>query len=1109
MTSLPQSSINSLPTLPSYSQTISQNFQEIFPPYTCPAPISSQYSFSALTDLRDIEELKEKEYYDDSLQAYVQGGTTPQFGTKVVTGVPNVREREKIDRFGKLFWSPFKGKTPQEVIEEVGKEREARAQFENVTKFIKDKQDTYNIKIKDLMEEIKELEEGNVKSEYWTGSEKDYKKYEKLIEGANKATEDINLQIQEIGKMPNVKASKEGYTYEEPTVQLNTLIGYIGDKKIPVSTFTGKDEKSMEFQARAEAFNLFSQKVGENIGKVAGDQTELTLNLFGVEGIKSPTYYGDHLGYIIKNPSRIKDYFPRKEIPDEFSHVLVGKPEGKELSLAESLRDEHYFTKQEIVSGVQKAGTTAWEFGKYTIPIAGNIFFATEIEKATRPFDYNVATFVKEKPIEAAVLGASLLFFGGRKLKRSYDKLFRTPYTIQQGAATKVTNLQREIFGRKIIISKSGITTKSSGGILNVKRKPIGLSESQLGTDLPKMKILSLSDEPTYKLMGTYITPLKDTISYAKLFSGGSRATATMPTKAKIRFDKKGVHYIKSSDEIVLSGLNPLTKAGKLERSRLFEKLSKYKIDPKPIKTLIATEFPKVKKIGSQITGYSFQSGESSPVLSLTERGKIVSAREPFITKEGIFYSRKSKPIEFFKDVELHSTGKSLKTGESIYSGILTTTYPTKGIKFQTEISGIATVAQKTGTTTLPVPKSKGSSLVVGKSGKIYPAAEFDIYQSMVLSQKLPYGRKISGDIGTIYQMQPTQREVIELNKVFGIDYSGVQVYKGGGKQSSQKYFQKLYSTKEIERVGLEVLKKSPPSGLKSIPMKEPLKSSIKSIGTTTSPVESVWAGTGMYERSVSGGALGFSISKQEIQADELTPITESSLFQSRIMGGSKIGDAFAEGVGSRFRYQPSIKLHSSLTPKPISKTHSEFSSKLDEVLKAKQFSQLKEKQKSQQKEKQLLEQKDQLLIRQPFSTLQKTGSKLTTSPTNPFSSKFKLLLKRFSSKGVEKDEDEDGLFETFVKKKGKDISIGKFKTPREAKKALKTELLDTLRASGFIERAGEKVNVGLETFGSEFRKSKKEPYRIVQKASKRLGRVGETREIQMFKKSSGGKKWF
>ena len=94
--------------------------------------------------------------------------------------------------------------------------------------------------------------------------------------------------------------------------------------------------------------------------------------------------------------------------------------------------------------------------------------------------------------------------------------------------------------------------------------------------------------------------------------------------------------------------------------------------------------------------------------------------------------------------------------------------------------------------------------------------------------------------------------------------------------------------------------------------------------------------------------------------------------------------------------------------------------------------------------------------------------------------------------------------FEAFTRRKGKDISLGKFRTQTKAEKKLKKSLVSTLGASGFIEKAGKKLKVKeLETFsGGEFGESKIDQFRIIQKKERRLSGRPEVFEIQKARKS-------
>ena len=122
-------------------------------------------------------------------------------------------------------------------------------------------------------------------------------------------------------------------------------------------------------------------------------------------------------------------------------------------------------------------------------------------------------------------------------------------------------------------------------------------------------------------------------------------------------------------------------------------------------------------------------------------------------------------------------------------------------------------------------------------------------------------------------------------------------------------------------------------------------------------------------------------------------------------------------------------------------------------------------------------------------------------------------LLLRFGDKkkALKREFQRDGGFEAFGRRYGKDISLGLFTTKRRAAKKLKQFLKGGLGASGFLEEKGEPVPIGelKFSFGEEFRPSKKDPFRVVQKRSFRLGTGGEIFEIQRAKRQKTKKvKW-
>jgi len=94
------------------------------------------------------------------------------------------------------------------------------------------------------------------------------------------------------------------------------------------------------------------------------------------------------------------------------------------------------------------------------------------------------------------------------------------------------------------------------------------------------------------------------------------------------------------------------------------------------------------------------------------------------------------------------------------------------------------------------------------------------------------------------------------------------------------------------------------------------------------------------------------------------------------------------------------------------------------------------------------------------------------------------------------------GLFKVFARKGGEDIQVGQARTSRQAFSLLRRKLKGGLRASGFVTKGSQKIKP--LAFG-EFRLSKKDPYRLVQKKTARFGTKQETSEAQFFRKAKGG----
>lgn len=154
---------------------------------------------------------------------------------------------------------------------------------------------------------------------------------------------------------------------------------------------------------------------------------------------------------------------------------------------------------------------------------------------------------------------------------------------------------------------------------------------------------------------------------------------------------------------------------------------------------------------------------------------------------------------------------------------------------------------------------------------------------------------------------------------------------------------------------------------------------------------------------------------------------------------------------------------------------------------------------------------KQQQLTKQVQRQVTKQATKTRTTQKQPpkFPFKFKLPAiqkeKKDSFFGVGFDE-----FEIYGRRKGKDMLISREKSLFKAKKGLSGFLTGTLGASGFIvsKRTGKKVKINL---GMDFTPSKVDPFRVVQKRSKRLGTGAEIFEIKQArkgKKKNKGVNW-
>jgi len=244
--------------------------------------------------------------------------------------------------------------------------------------------------------------------------------------------------------------------------------------------------------------------------------------------------------------------------------------------------------------------------------------------------------------------------------------------------------------------------------------------------------------------------------------------------------------------------------------------------------------------------------------------------------------------------------------------------------------------------------------------------------------------------------------------------------------------------------------------------------------------IESEFAGKGTYELTQVGGRIPGKVGLElgtgaRILQERTLPSVEITLISgAEIKGASRKGFKASEDLGVSLGQPQDIvgKDRLAVKQKVAQKTKQETKQELKQEL------------------GQLIE---TTIIQKPRSPTPRPGKGFVPLPPIKKGSLAKRLLKRVETDG----------FEAFATIKGKAVSIGKTKTQVGAEKLLKKKLRKTLSASGFLEGSGKKIKASkLKTFGTgEFRLSKEDPFKIVEKKAKRLRKSTTGKEIQYFRK--------
>jgi len=392
----------------------------------------------------------------------------------------------------------------------------------------------------------------------------------------------------------------------------------------------------------------------------------------------------------------------------------------------------------------------------------------------------------------------------------------------------------------------------------------------------------------------------------------------------------------------------------------------------------------------------------------------------------------------------------------------------------------------------LGVEKSEAILTNVRNNKNILDIKGFNFEEGLVLSRS-------SGDIPLANRYKSTSIEQIEsisikkytpsLDKTVYVDTGKTTLIKiipkeekistvtTGGKKSSQEFLQQMYSPElkiapKIKEVTIRKSFTTPKTKLiEEVKSNLNIQSEISGL-----PIgKSSYAGTGLYEQTdvqVNYPQSLLGVNKQSLMNVQGLEVKQVSKQKVILKTSLKELEVLKESQGLRISPTQKNALKPNLKEITMEKQVTKVESKLLNLQKSNVKTTYEPLTKTIQRNE------------QEKRTPQKLKPKIKIISPEISDSKQKRSFKDFIS----------SEFKVFVRKKGKDFLLGEFKSEKEAETKLRENLLGTLRASGFVERSGRKIDVNL---GRGFTKSKIESKRIVQERSGRLGSFGERKEIK------------
>jgi hypothetical protein len=899
------------------------------------------------------------------------------------------------------------------------------------------------------------IEEVNGESVF-VGGEKEYKAYLDYSDERNKEyNKYLKLQNKYDLETQKLKAlggniDEQGYI-KEPTIGVGAY-----NKQVPISTFSGLgSKKSFIF------LGTVSDVIGSSISHSVGGAVKKGIENVGLN------YFGKTLKY--KNGEPYMDIIP------ETKTTYNKQVQGTMSYFGEQGKQPSPYIKTDIIlpaTTTAQVGDVIGGYGKYAIPYVGAGIFVGDYAKNVEEHG-GVVRYFASHPVGATVSTALILSPIGFKVTNYLTKV--TGKEVEGGV--RYSSRAQDFFGTRIKISNVGKETNLLDKTIRFEKLPSKKYKYEI---VRKELIPSESRD----FLGKVIKEEPKTLE----FGGGQLKVSA---EEQIVYDifgnartvKQGTKTIVRTPKDILFSGSSFGKVGKLERKQTIEYLKKQGWKELDIKKQLRLRQPEVIE-------HSFL-GKGEPKGNKFEVKGLLSSKPLSIEVKGIKSRMSEGRIKFIKEItnplEAKGINEDIKLfetiGESKSSYLTKNNYPYSKVSQAgktREFDYSLTASKEINKNELPNLKGQ---LVKNKKGvytlelnapqfELLGDKSFNIYKDVSLSKTIMSNvRKPQLSKGIVL----IERETPKIEEDLGFT-----ILQGGESKSSEQFFKDLYGNEnKIASAVLKIEKKISPvkqPSYKPLQILETAEPTPRMVGGQGG-VSSIYAGQGTYEYQEPMSAINIQGRMEKAVIDVFTPAENKSI---------NILKTFTK---EKEKNVQEINLGFKDLVKDIQKENLVF----------------KEEQKQQLKQAQQL--KQQLIQKQQLK--QALNTKLIKTPSK-FEFKFKLPELNKPTTLKQKVEDLFGDFKVFVTKKGKEVQLEEsFTNLGSARDVLKKELISTLRAGGGIISKGKKLSfeeIGL--FGEEFRRSKINPYKVIQVKNRRFGSGGETKEAQFFRKAKGGNKF-